>query len=149
MALSLIFSSCAGITKRLEAPTIQIVDIKVKEMKALEASFSVQLRVLNPNELSIITKGINCDIELNNVHLATGVSGTTVEIPAFGSAIVPIEIYSSAFDIVKTIMNLSEKEDVKYRIKGRLQLEGSGFILSRIPFESEGSLNIKEFMKQQ
>jgi LEA14-like dessication related protein len=142
-------SGCAGITKRLESPTIQIADIKVKEIKALEASFNVQLRVINPNDISITAKGLNCDVELNEIHLATGVSGATVEIPAFGTAIVPIEIYSSAFDIVKSIIALSNKEVSKYRIKGKLRLEGGSFLLPSIPFESEGEINVKGLMEKK
>ena len=37
LIIVLVFQACAGITKRLESPAIQIADIKVKEMKALEA----------------------------------------------------------------------------------------------------------------
>ncbi len=140
---------CAGIAKKLESPTIQIADIKVKEIKALEASFNVQLRVINPNDISIIARGINCDLELNDIHLATGVSGTAVEIPAFGTATVPIEVYSSALDIVKTVIALSNKEVSKYRIKGKLRLEGGSFLLPSIPFESEGEINVKGLMEKQ
>jgi len=144
-----VFSACAGIIKHLESPTIQIADIKVKEIKALEASFNVQLRVINPNDISIIARGINCDVEIDNIHLATGVSGTAIEIPAFGTATVPIEVYSSAFDIVKTIIALSNKEVSKYRIKGKLRLEGGSFILPGIPFETEGEINVKGLMEKQ
>jgi len=142
-------SGCAGIAKKLESPTIQIADIRVKEIKALEASFNVRLRVINPNDISITARGINCDVELNDVHLAKGVSGTAVEIPAYGTAIVPIEVFTSAFDVVKTIIALSNKEVSKYRIKGKLRLEGGSFLLPGIPFETEGEINIKGLMEKQ
>ena len=149
LIIVLVFQACAGITKRLESPTIQIADIKVKEMKALEASFNVQLRVINPNDISIIARGINCDVELNDIHLATGVSGAAVEIPAFGTAIVPIEVFTSAFDVVKTIIALRNKEVSKYRIKGKLRLEGGSFLLPSLPFETEGDINVKGLMEKQ
>lgn len=144
-AFLLTLSGCAGLTKHLEAPTVHIADIRVKEIKALEASFNVQMRILNPNDISIFTKGINCDLEINNVHLATGVSGEAVEIPAFGTAIVPMEVFSSAFDVVQGIIALSNKEVVRYKIKGRLRLEGGSFMRSYVPFQSEGDIKIKGF----
>ncbi|MBN2060118.1 MAG: LEA type 2 family protein [Deltaproteobacteria bacterium] len=147
--LFLTLPACAGVTKRLESPTVHIVDIKVKDIKALEASFNVQLRVLNPNDIPIIAKGINCDIEINDIHLATGVSSTAVEIPAFGTEIVAIEVFSSAFDVIKSIISLSDEDILRYKIKGRLRLEGGPFMLSRIPFKSEGDLNVKGIMEKQ
>jgi LEA14-like dessication related protein len=145
--LLLILSSCATLYNRLESPTIQIIDIEVKELKPLEAVFNVQLRVLNPNDISIIAKGIKCDLEINNNYLAMGVSNASIEIPAFGTAILPIEVFSSALDVIRNIIALSDKEILKYRIKGRLKIEGGSFMPSYVPFESEEHLNIKGLMK--
>ena len=145
----LTLSACAGLVKRIESPTVHIADIKVKEIKALESSFNIQLRVLNPNDIPIFAKGINCDVEINNTHLATGVSGAAVEIPAFGTAIVPIEVFSSAFDVVKSIIALNNKDILRYKIKGQLRSEGQSFMLSKIPFESEGDLNVNWLMEKQ
>lgn len=147
--LLLSFSACAGLTKHLEPPTVQIASVEVKELKGFEATFNVQLRVLNPNDISFITKGINFDVDINNNHLATGVSNAAVEIPAFGNAIIPIDVFSSALDVVKTVFTLSDKEISRYKIRGRLRLEGGSFMLSSIPFESEGDLDIKGLMEKQ
>lgn len=136
------FSACAGLYKRLEPPTIHLVDIEVKELKALEAVLSVQLRVLNPNDTPIVAKGINCELEINNHHLASGVSNAVTEIPAFGTAILPIELFSSALDVVKSVIALSDKKTLTYKIKGRLRLEGGSLLQASIPFESEEDLNI-------
>ena len=141
--LLLTLSACASLDKDYESPTVHIVDIKVKELKFLEAVFNVRLRVINPNDLAIVVKGISCDLEINNNHLATGVSNTATEIPAFGTAILPIELYSSALDVVKNVIALSEQKTLIYRIKGRISFEGGSFMLPYISFESEGALDIK------
>ncbi|MFC1535358.1 LEA type 2 family protein, partial [Thermodesulfobacteriota bacterium] len=108
----------------------------------------VQLRVLNPNDTSIIAKGINFDLEINNNHLATGVSNAAIEIPAFGTAILPIEVFTSAFNVVRNIIALSDKKTLKYKIKGRLRLEGGSFMQSYISFEIEEDLDIKSLMEK-
>ena len=143
----LIFSACASLSSRFDPPTIHIVNIEVKEIKPLEATFNVQLRVLNPNETAIIAKGINCDLEVNDNHLASGVSSVTTEIPAFGSAILPMEVYSSALAVVRNIIALSDQETLRYRIKGRIRFEGSALLLPYIDFESEGDLDIQGLME--
>ena len=148
-SLLLTISGCAGLVGQLEAPSVHIADIRVKEIKALEASFNVQLRILNPNDISISAKGINCDLEINNVHLATGVSGEAVEIPAFGTAIVPMEVFSSAFDVVQGIFAMSNRDIVRYKIKGKLRLEGGSFMRSYVPFKSEGDIKIKGLTETQ
>jgi len=134
------FPACAGLNKRLASPTVHIADVKVKEIKALEASFNVQLRVLNPNDISIIAKGVNFDLEINNNHLATGVSNTVTEIPAFGTAVISIDVFSSALDVVRNIIALHDQKTLKYKIKGRLRLGGVPYY---IPFESEGDFDMK------
>ncbi|MFC1820328.1 LEA type 2 family protein [Thermodesulfobacteriota bacterium] len=146
--LLLTFLACVGLSRRLESPTVHIADIAVKELKPLEAIFNVQLRVLNPNDTSIIAKGINFDLEINNNHLATGVSNAAIEIPAFGTAILPIEVFTSAFNVVRNIIALSDKKTLKYKIKGRLRLEGGSFMQSYISFEIEEDLDIKSLMEK-
>ena len=145
----LTFSSCAGLNKHLESPTVRLANIEVKEIKLLEATLNIQLRVLNPNDTSIIAKGINCDLEINDIHLASGVSNVDIEIPAFGTAIIPVEVFSSALGIVKNVIELRDKKSFKYKIKGRILFEGGSFMPSYVRFESEEDLNIKGLMERQ
>ena len=109
-------------------------------MKPLETTFNVQLRVLNPNDISIFVKGIKCDLEINDNHLATGVSNTAVEVPSFGSAVLSLEIYSSALDFIRNLLALNGKENLNFKFKGRLRLEGGPGMPSYLPFEIEKHL---------
>jgi len=139
----LIFYGCAGPGKRLESPRVKIADIQVKELKAFESVFQIELRVINPNDVSIDIKGIDCELEIGDEHLASGVSKTATNIPAFGTDTITVDVYSSVVDIVKSVIGLQGKEKLKYKIKGRVHLGGGLSVSSAIPFKSEGELSFQ------
>ena len=139
----LIFFGCAGPGKRLEPPRVKIANIQVKELKAFESVFQIELRVINPNDVAIDVKGIDCELEIDDKHLASGVSKTATNIPAFGTDTITVDVYSSVVDIVKSVIGLHGKEKLKYKIKGRVHLGGGLLVPSTIPFKSEGELSLQ------
>ncbi len=141
--LAIILWGCAAPGKRLERPQVSLANIGVKEIKAFETVFQVELRVFNTNDVSIEIKGIDCELELDDKHLARGVSKTSTKLPAYGTATIPVDVYSSVLDIVKSVLTLPGKEKLKYRIKGRVHLGGGVLVPSEIPFKSEGELSLK------
>ena len=141
-ALSLllfVLSGCAGFGKRLESPRITLANIKVQETKVLETVFQIEIRVFNTNEVTLEVTGIECDIELNDKHFATGVSKVETKIPSYETTLIPMTMYSSILDIVMGLKGLSNTVKLKYRITGKLSL-GKGAVPAVIPFESHGEL---------
>ncbi len=78
---------CAGLGKPLETPRISLANIQVQESKGLETAFLVHLRVMNPNDVDLDIRGVDCDLEINDKPFAYGISNTAVTVPAFGSAL--------------------------------------------------------------
>jgi LEA14-like dessication related protein len=140
-------SACVFLQTRPKTPDVQFVDVRLKEFKALEAVFSVQLRVINPNDFSFVVKGANCDFSINGVHLATGVSNISTEVPASGTAILNVDIYSSVFDILKGSKSIRQKKST-YTAKGDLDLTAGHFLPLTLPIESEGAIDINELLKR-
>ena len=134
--------SCATVGK--EPPRVHVVDLQVQEVKAFEAVLKMDLRVINMNNVEIRMKGIDCDLEINNKPFATGVSDQKTTIPAYGTAIVPMIVYSSVFDVIRGVLGLKGKEKIDYKIKGRLHLEGDVMVPSSVHFESGGELSLKD-----
>ena len=137
------FSGCAGLGKRLETPKVNLIDIRVLEVKALESVFQIEIRVLNPNDVPLEIKGINCDLEVNNSTLASGVSYAKRTIPAYGTGTIPMKVYSSVIDMLRGMLGLQDKEKLHYRLKGKLRVEGGFMMPSVIPFESKGEFSFK------
>ena len=140
----LTLAGCAGIGKPLETPRVSISNIQVQESKGMETAFLVQLRVTNPNDVDLDIKGVDCDLEINGKPFAYGISNTPVKVPAFGSEIVPVTVYSSVLDIIKSLFGLQHREDLSYQVKGKVRMAGGGFMPSTLPFDSQGTVSIKE-----
>jgi LEA14-like dessication related protein len=119
-----------------------------------ETVLQLTLRVINRNDLDLEIKGIECELEINDKSVASGVSGTTVKIPAFGTNTVTVTVFSSAFSIATTFLRFMQQEmenesgkiDFSYRLKGRLHLASKAWLPSTLPFNATGRLSLSESM---
>ena len=142
--LSAWVTACAGLGKPLESPRISLSNIQMQETSGMESAFLVQLRVQNPNEVDLDIRGVECDVEINGKPFAYGMSNTQVRIPAFGSDIVPVKVYTSVVDIFRGLLNLPGRDDLTYQVKGKVRMGGGAFLPSSLPFDSQGSISVKE-----
>jgi LEA14-like dessication related protein len=139
---------CAGLGKHLEPPRINLANIQVAEVSGLETVFEIQLRVFNTNDSALKIRGVDCDLEVNDQAFATGVSDADITVPSYGSALVPITVYSSVIHMFRGIYGLQNREQLSYRIKGRIRLENGGIVAGVLPFESEGRLSLSELTRR-
>ncbi len=144
VAVVVVFAGCAGIGQRLETPRISLANIKVEETSGLETVFMVELRVLNPNEVNLEVRGVDCALEVNGQPFATGISSALVTIPAYGAALVPVRAFSSVVSIFKSLLGLSRTAELGYRIKGKLRIGGDAILPPLLPFESSGTFDFAE-----
>lgn len=140
----LTIAGCAGIGKRLEPPRVQLATIRVEEFNVLETVFEVRLRVFNTNDVALQIRGIECELEINDQPFAIGVSDADVEIPSYGTQLVPLKVYAAVLDIIKSARHMQDQDQIKYQIKGKVRL-GAGSIPGLLPFESEGQLVLPDF----
>jgi LEA14-like dessication related protein len=143
-----LLAGCAGVGRQLEPPRISLAQIQVQEFTGLEAVFQIKLRVLNTNDMDLEVKGIEADLEINGKPFATGVSRAAVNLPAFGTRLVPVTVYSSVVDIVKGIHGLQKAEQLKYRLNGKLRVSGENLMSTALPFESEGQVTLSDSMPE-
>ena len=151
-ALTLMCSGCAGLGKPLNSPEVRLAGLSVENADLFETVLQLDLRIINANDIALEIQGIECNLEINEKSVASGVSGTAVNIPAFGSSKVTVTVYSSAFSIATTFIRFMQQEmqntpgqfDISYRLKGRLHLETSALIPSTLPFKGSGSLRLDE-----
>jgi LEA14-like dessication related protein len=137
-------NGCAGVGKPIESPRISLSNLMVQESTGLETVFLIQLRVLNPNDVDLNIKGVDCELEINGQPFAYGLSNTAVQVPAFGSEIVPVTVYSSVIDIVKGFFGMQRREELSYQLRGKVRLEGGAWMPSTLPFDSQGTVSIKD-----
>lgn len=145
MIFAMGMSGCAGLGTRLESPRISLSDMGLQQITGFETVLRVSLRVLNPNDIDLNIRGVDCTLEINGKPFARGISNTAVQVPAFGSATAPITVYSSAVDIARGLISMPGREEVSYELKGRVRLEKTGWLISKLPFSSKGTVSLKDF----
>lgn len=144
LTASLAMIGCAGVGTRLEPPRVSLANIKIEEVTGLETAFEIQMRVLNANDVVLNVKGIQADLDINGQPFATGVSNTPVEIPAYGSELVTVTLYSSVIKMFKSVYGLTESQELSYHLKGKIRVSaGSGMLPSTLPFRSQGQVTLK------
>jgi LEA14-like dessication related protein len=139
----LTMGGCAGVGQRLEPPRVKLASIRVQEFNVLETVFEVRLRVFNTNDTALHVKGIECQLEINGQPFAIGVSDADVAIPSYGTQLLPLHVYASVFDIIKSVQGLQNQDQLKYQIKGKVRL-GTGAFPSVLPFDSEGYISLPD-----
>ena len=144
------FNGCAALYGLKEDPKISIADIRVQEVKAMEGIFLIKLRILNPNDVALDLRGINCDLEINKRHFASGIGDSNQTVPAYGTAIVPVEVYASVLDMISSVADLmhsagkipSQDTPLPYTLQGTVRIGIHGFT-KEIPFKSAGEISLK------
>ncbi len=151
-SIFVILLGCAGLGKRMESPKINLAHISVKEFKTFETVFALKLRVFNTNDIPLVVKALDCDLEVEGNRLATGVTETEATIPAMGTGLVDVTVYASSLQIVRHLLaGLQESgtdersgSPIDYELSGHLHLGGQA-LPSRIPFTAKGNLSMDSF----
>jgi len=141
-------SACATLSPYKESPRVSLVGIQPQEMGVLEQRFALQLRILNPNDRAIPVKSLSYSVEINDREFAYGVSRQSVEIPAFGEALLDVEVVSNLLNVVQQLHALSgeTRNSLEYRLSGKISLANSP---ASLPFDYSGVLEYQPPAKVQ
>jgi LEA14-like dessication related protein len=139
LAVVVLLTACAGLNRYPERPRVSLVSIQPKEVALLEQRYALQIRILNPNEAAIPVAGMSYSLELNGREFAYGVSRQAVTIPAFGEALLDVDVVSNLLNIMQQMQEMSEtrQENLRYRLVGKISLSNSALSL---PFDYQGEL---------
>ena len=146
----LFLSGCAAMSGLKEDPKISIADIQIQDFKALEGVFLIQLRVINPNDVPLDLHAVNCDLEIDGRHFASGIADSKLSVPARDTLLIPVTVYASVLDIVASVLDLMHTADatawkgkqLAYTLRGTVGVSARGF-QKEIPFKSTGELSLK------
>jgi len=138
-----VLAGCTMAGKGMVPPKIKIAGIGVKDVQLFETRFRVELRVINPNDMPLDIRGIDCELELVDHKVASGVTDQKTSIPGLGTAVISVDLYASVVDWVQGIRGLQDREVLKYRITGRVHVRGGPMAPSTFPFSSEGELPLQ------
>jgi LEA14-like dessication related protein len=140
LAGAVLLLGCAAPGKRIEPPRVSLTQIEVESATVFEMVMAVTLRVINSNEIPLTLKGADVSLELNGKDFAQGVSQIEMTLPAYGTALVPMTLYSSMIDMIKGVLKLKDDNTLRYRVHGNVRIEGGFLMPSSLPFSSTGEI---------
>lgn len=130
--------SCTSVTPlsvQPEAPEVLLVNVTPLDTTMFEQRLQVDLRVRNPNDFDLEVTGLDFTLHLNDQRLARGLTNKASTIPRLGDAVLSVETTTSTLDVLRQLLNLSQRQDVTYRVEGILHTQGP-----RLPFDNQGVL---------
>jgi LEA14-like dessication related protein len=137
-ALMFLLGGCASLMWTGEKPNVDIVSIMPKEMRLLEQTFTMELRIQNPTDSELDINGMAFELEINGQPFAKGVSNQSVKVERLSTKIVQVEAYTGFTSILRQLSEARKggyASGFKYRLKGSVYT-GSPSI--RIPFDEAG-----------
>ena len=143
----LLMGGCASLNPSLEAPRISLINMTPLSSEGMESAFELELRLINPNDVPLNLKGIDCRLEINDSTIASGVSNQAAELPALGTLVYPLTLYASASDFIFLMVRLMasghrspENFELIYGLEGRVFLADAIPGLNRLSFSAKGDL---------
>ena len=136
--LVVLVSGCASLFWMGEKPHVDIVNITPKEMRLLEQTFLLELRIQNPTETDLDITGMSFELEINGQPFARGVSNQSLKVERLSTKVVEVDAYTGLVSILRQLSEAkkgSYASGFKYRLKGSIHTGAPSF---RIPFDETG-----------
>lgn len=128
-------TSMAELTVQPESPEVLLVNITPLDATMFEQRLQVDLRVRNPNDFDLEVTGLDFTLHLNDQRLARGLSNKASTIPRLGDSVISVETTTSTLDVIRQLLQLSQRQEVAYQVDGVLYVQGA-----RLPFNNKGVL---------
>ena len=129
-----LLAGCATMGPSLEPPRISLVNIVQQPTSGMETAFQLELRLINPNDVPISLKGIDCRLEINDSTIASGVANEAAELPSLGTIVYPVTAYASASDFIFLMVRLmTESAGTPDNFELNYSLRGHVFLADGMP----------------
>jgi LEA14-like dessication related protein len=134
-AMALLCPGCASWFIKGDPPEVLVTNVTPLDATMFEQRLRVDLRIRNPNDFDYHLTGIDFTLNLNGKRLARGLGSKEITIPRLGDAVMTVDTTTSTLDIVRQLLQFSQKQDLAYDIKGVLHSTDG-----RLPFTNAGTL---------
>jgi LEA14-like dessication related protein len=141
LAALLLLAGCGGVSS-LQAPELDVVDVKLLGGDLSGQQLRVRMRVTNPNDRELPVKGITYRMEVGGEQFASGASEASFLVPALGSTEFDMSMNADMAGAVFRLLGSGRKLDsVDYRLSGKVSL--SSGMLRSVPFDKQGSFKLR------
>jgi LEA14-like dessication related protein len=141
VAALLLLAGCGGVAS-LQAPELDVVDVKLLGGDLSGQQLRVRMRVTNPNDRELPVKGITYRMEVGGEQFASGESVASFLVPALGSTDFDMSMNADMAGALFRLLGSGRKlDDVDYRLSGKVSL--SSGMLRSVPFDKKGSFKLR------
>lgn len=143
LLLSLL-TGCAGLAKPWEAPEVALAGLRVKELRLAQQTLLLTLAVKNPNDRTLPIKGLTYRLKLEGNEIAQGTSALERQIPAFGEALVDLEVTGSLLGLAQQLPTLALKDrPLDWTLSGTATIADG---LLTLPYRYSGQVDPRELL---
>jgi len=139
-----LLAGCATLTKPWEAPEVALAGLRVKELGLTRQTVILTLAVRNPNDRTLPIKGLTYRLKLEGNEIAQGASALDRQIPAFGDALMDVEVTGSLLGLVQQLPGLALKDrPLDWILSGTTTIADG---LLTLPYRYSGQVDPKELL---
>lgn len=140
LILFVVLSGCAALQSAIETPHVTLNNLQVLDITLLEQRYAVTLRVQNPNPIPIPITGMNFQLDINDMELGSGVTNKAITVPAYGDALVGINLVSNLMRVFNQLRGLenNKNQSLRYRLSGGLSISSR---MGKLPFDYRGEFS--------
>jgi hypothetical protein len=139
-------SGCASLTKPWQAPEVALAGLRVKEVTLARQTFVVTLAVKNPNDRSLPIKAMTYQIQIEGNEVVQGTSTLDRQIPAFGDALVDVEVAGSLLGLIEQLPSLALADVPRdWTVSGTVTIADG---LLTLPYRYSGQVDVKKLLSR-
>ena len=142
-------SACSSLSSLIEKPGVSVADFALKDLNANSQTFTVRLKVDNPNGFSLPIAGLDYGLNILGTDVLNGSNATGVRIPANGSDFIDLDL---SVDLVKSIPGIARalknsNGNLSYGLNGAVKLDSP--LIKNVPFSKTGEykLSLSDLLK--
>jgi LEA14-like dessication related protein len=141
LLIALALPACATVSRDIEPPHFNVVNIAPKDVGLFEQRYDVQLRIENPNDTDLGIHGLRFEILLNEQQFAYGMSGQRVVVPRFASEMINVEASTGLGSLLRQLQGFNKNgtQTIRYRIKGTAFVDFPASF--KLPFDEKGHID--------
>src|SRR5690606_34963388 len=129
---------CAMFSRSYSEPEVTLANVEMLKANLWEQSFRLRMRVDNPNDRSLPVRGMQYQVYLNGMRLATGVADRHFTVPAYGSEYFDLTVRSNLWRHLGGLLDMVEhQQPVDYRVSGHIN--AALFWAWRLSLDSPGT----------
>jgi LEA14-like dessication related protein len=135
-------AGCASMPNK-DPIQVTVAGIESLPGEGMEVRMLVKLRVQNPNQSPIEYTGAYVKLDVLDKTFASGVSGESGTVPAFGESVVAVPVTVSVLRMVRQVVGMLDGEPVEkitYEMSGKL----NGGLFNTERFSAKGEFDLSK-----